>query len=194
MSVKNYGNLPDEQLVLLAQSGDAGSADALIVRYADTARMKACKLTESVSLHDADDLTQEAMIGLLSALYSFDPDRNTSFRTYANVCMNNRLISVANSMRSKRFVPDSEILPLDELNEKADELPDPEECVIIGCTADKISRFIETGLSVFERKVLDLFLRGCKYSEIGEKLGADEKAVDNAMQRLRRKLRAELGQ
>ncbi|MCQ2462572.1 MAG: sigma-70 family RNA polymerase sigma factor [Clostridia bacterium] len=190
MSAAFFDSFTDEQLVSLIKSGDEKAADALIERYFPLASVKAKKINEYVPLHDVDDLTQEAMTGLLSAIYSYSEDRKACFSTYANVCMNNRLASVANAMRAKRLVPDSVILPLDELNDKADELPDPEEYVITGCTADKISQIINSQLSEFEYSVISLFLLGYKYADIGKKLSSDEKAVDNAMQRIRRKLRS----
>lgn len=190
MSAASFDSFNDDQLLSLMNSGDEKAGNALILRYLPLASIKAKKINECIPLHDVDDLTQEAAIGLLSAIFTYSPDREASFSTYANVCMNNRLISVVNAMRAKRLVPDSVIIPLDELNDRADGLPDPEECVMTGCAAEKIYEFINTRLSDFEHSVITLFLAGYKYSDISRKLSSDEKAVDNAMQRIRRKLRA----
>lgn len=179
----------DEELVISARSGDIVSMNLLVEKYMPTASKKARRLCEGVQLHDADDLTQEAMIGFLSAVYSFDGGKGASFATYANVCMNNRLYSVTSAMSAKRFVPQSAIVSLENADGALNSPGcDPQELALTRYRAQRVSQLIETELSDFERRVIRLFLSGCGYGNIAQRLEADKKSVDNAMQRIRRKL------
>ena len=185
----------DESIVQKAQCGDIEAMDKLIKKYTSTAYKKAARLYESVQLHDVDDLAQEAMIGFLSAVYSFEQGKGASFMTYANVCMNNRLCSVACSMNAKRYVPQSAIISLESSENILDTAQgDPQELAISQYQADRISEIIKTQLSDFEYKVVRLFLSGSNYTDIAKQLSTDRKAVDNAMQRIRRKLKMKISQ
>jgi RNA polymerase sporulation-specific sigma factor len=130
------------------------------------------------------------MLALLSAVYTFAPDKNASFKTYAGVCIHNRLRSVCKAQAAQKHRPLNSYVPLDEL-----ELPggaDPEGQLISEEEANDLNRFFTTELSPLEKKVLLCRLKGLSYSEISEKLQITEKSIDNALQRVRTKLKRRL--
>ena len=174
------------RLVKLASSGDNEALSLLVSKMIPDVRREASKFSGAVGV-DSDDLFQEGMIGLLSAARSYKTDCGASFRTYASVCIRNRIISAVKkasggkSVRRDLLVPlETELLSVPELSYD-DGLVVKEEC-------DRLFGFIETQLSERERSILKLFLSGLSYGEIAQKLGSSSKSVDNALQRVRRKL------
>lgn len=175
------------RLVKLASSGDNEALSLLVSKMIPDVRREASKFSGAVDV-DSDDLFQEGMIGLLSAARSYKNDCGASFRTYASVCICNRIISAVKkasggkSVRRDLLVPlETELLSVPELSYD-DGLVVKEEC-------DRLFGFIETQLSERERSILKLFLSGLSYGEIAQKLGSSSKSVDNALQRVRRKLK-----
>ncbi|MDR1630597.1 MAG: sigma-70 family RNA polymerase sigma factor [Oscillospiraceae bacterium] len=180
-----HQNLSDEQLVSLAQGGSSRAVSLLLARLSALVRAKAAKL-HSYGV-DSDDLAQEGMLGLLSAIYTYKGNYATSFKTYASVCVGNRILSsLKKASRQKR-------LPLLEYNDMQDNFIDqrlnPEELVIAEEEFDRLKTVLFSGLSQTEYRVITLYLAGCSYEEIAKKLGSTAKSVDNALQRVRRKLR-----
>ena len=158
----------DEQLVARAKDGDDEALTALIQRYAPFVRMRAGAY--GVKELDADDLYQEGMIALLTAVRNYCAGLNSSFRTFASVCINNKLNSALRAHMREKNAPMRGYLSLSE-------------------ETDARNRRIETLLSLFERQVLKLYLSSYSYEEMSKQLGSSTKAVDNALQRVRRKLR-----
>ena len=158
----------DEQLVARAKDGDDEALTALIQRYAPFVRMRAGAY--GVKELDADDLYQEGMIALLTAVRNYCAGLNSSFRTFASVCINNKLNSALRAHMREKNAPMRGYLSLSE-------------------QTDARNRRIETLLSLFERQVLKLYLSSYSYEEMSKQLGSSTKAVDNALQRVRRKLR-----
>lgn len=178
-NVDSLSELSNEELVRLCKEDKASALTELILRFNNTIRMRA----ESFSGAAPDDLAQEGFMALLSAVRTYDPDRNASFMTYAQQCIRNRMITCYT--RSKD--------DYDELPEEL-ELPDdpaeiPENKVLERSAAEELYRRVSEELSELELSVLQLYLSRVSYSEIGEKLGISQKSVDNAVQRIRRKLR-----
>ena len=181
-----YEKMTDEQLIQKLRDGDNRIVDYIMEKYKGMVKTKA----KSMYLlgGDSNDLIQEGMIGLLSAARSYKTDCGASFRTYASVCIRNRIISAVKkasggkSVRRDLLVPlETELLSVPELSYD-DGLVVKEEC-------DRLFGFIETQLSERERSILKLFLSGLSYGEIAQKLGSSSKSVDNALQRVRRKLK-----
>lgn len=178
-NVDSLSELSNEELVRLCKEDKASALTELILRFNNTIRSRA----ESFSGAASDDLAQEGFIALLSAVRSYDPDKNASFMTYAQQCIRNRMITCYT--RSKA--------DFDELPEEL-ELPDdpaeiPENKVLERSAAEELYRRVSEELSELELSVLQLYLSRVSYSEISEKLGISQKSVDNAVQRIRRKLR-----
>lgn len=181
----------DEQLVVRAKDGDDEALTALIQRYAPFVRMRAGAY--GVKELDADDLYQEGMIALLTAVRNYCAGLNSSFRTFASVCINNKLNSALRAHMREKNAPMRGYLSLSEPEVPEEALTahtlDPEQLVIQSEETDARNRRIETLLSLFERQVLKLYLRSYSYEEMSKQLGSSTKAVDNALQRVRRKLR-----
>jgi RNA polymerase sporulation-specific sigma factor len=198
------GDLTDEELVSLFHQGDLAALDLLLARYRRFARAKARGYF--LAGGDTDDIEQEGMIGLFKAIRDFRHDRESSFRAFAELCVTRQIITaIKSACRQKhqplnRYVslwglrliddPSSERL-VDELFDQ--QVPDPaDEVVSLEGQAAMRAALIHL-LSALEVDVLRLHLDGCSYQEIGVQLDRHVKAVDNALQRIKRKLEAHLG-
>ena len=176
----------DEQLALLAQSGDASAERILLSRMRPTVQSIASHFAGAAL--EQEDLIQEGLLALLSAVYAFRPEKAASLRTFAAVCISNRLRSVVRENASPKNAPLNGYVPLDTL-EIAD-YSDPFHQVISDETVDEWFRIFENDLSSLENSVLQYFLKGYSYGEIARILQITEKAADNALQRIRKKLKA----
>ena len=177
----------------LAANGSAEAEEELIRRYGRVIRSVARPFF--LTGGDSEDLTQEGTIGLLRAIRSFDPQVGTPFRTYAELCIRRRLVSAIRSAAGKKNVSLDECLSLE--SSLFDEDPsqnrnrrDPEDLVIDREEARKLLQQLLRLLSDLEKKVLRSYLAGMSYREIAEYTGKPEKSVDNAVQRIRRKIAA----
>jgi len=176
----------------LAASGDPDAEETLISEYSWLVR--SCARPYFLIGGDTEDLIQEGMLGLLSAVRAFDPAREVPFRMYAEVCIRKRLYSaIKSATRIKHFpLNDYESLESPQFDEndthRAYFLRDPEEFVIARERADEITECLNGALSRFESKILALYLKGLTYGEIASEVNKPCKSVDNAVQRIRRKL------
>lgn len=185
----------DEQLVSLVDSGSGDAFAELTARYMALVRAKAAPLRSSAL--EADDLCQEGLMGLLNAVHGYRPDSGASFRTYAGTCISNRMITACRAAASRKNLPLNNFVSLDEETEDrsigpqfaSSQITNPETLLIDRENLETIRNRIEKNLSKMEQRVLSLYLGGCSYAEIAEKLELSEKAVDNAIQRARRKLK-----
>ena len=179
----DYSNLSDEQLALKAKN-DKQAAAALFTRYVYSIELRAKKFAFSLS----DDLAQEGFMGLLNAVENFDENRNVKFSTYANVCIRNKMISAFEKQR------DISAEDIDDVkNEQADAHEKiPENILVEKERMNEIYDKIISALSEQEWRVFQLFLTGLAYNQIALELNCSVKAVDNAMQRVRRKLKSVL--
>ena len=179
----------DEELCCLAASGDRDAEEVLVKRYLRMVRM--CARPYFLAGGDSEDLIQEATFGLLKAIREFAPERDAKFKTFAEVCIRNRIRSaVATASRSKH-APLNDSVPFDApmLGTGAS----PEELYISREEeAERLTR-LNQKLSPLERKIMELFLHGLSYREISEQVGRPAKSVDNAIQRIRRKVAGDLG-
>ena len=200
MEKKDYKEYSDELLVRMARDGDEKAEDFLLKKYKDFVRSKARAyfLVGGVS----DDLIQEGMIGLYNAIGHYDESMASSFMTYAAICINNKLISAVSADGRQKNAPLNGYVSIyssitDETGEEAslsDVLPDTEninpEAIILNEEQEKltINRLLGK-LSALEKEILSYYMEGMSYSEIAKLIGKTEKSVDNAIQRIRLKMR-----
>ncbi len=194
--MKDYSFISDIDLQHLAVAGDTSAENELAKRYARLVRI--CARPYFLAGGDSEDLMQEGMLGLLSAIREFDPCADTSFKTYAELCIRRRLISAVKSASRLKHAPLNEGVSLEEiLSEETQSGPAffsesfrriPEEQVLAReSKKDSLSKFSRY-LSGFEVEILEYYLSGLSYNEIAHMVGRTSKSVDNAVQRIRHKL------
>ena len=174
--------LPRQEKLPTRQSEEQAVA-GWIARMMPTIR--ACAVRSVCPGLDYDDAVQEGLIALFHALQTYDETRGASFSTYAGVCIQNAVCSAARAAQRNKHAPLNNSVPLEDLHAA----PGPEELVLESERYEDAVQSIATRLSALERQVLALFLDGCSYNAISRQLGVSEKTVDNALQRVRGKLR-----
>lgn len=197
--VAPLAELQDEELVSRYQAGDHHALEVLIQRYRRFARAKT--RTYFLVGADADDVEQEGLIGLYKAARDFRADRQSSFRAFAELCVTRQVISaIKAATRHKhqplnRYVSISGVRGSDDPSEGAVEellddhrACDPADEVVSQEQIDSIRRSMAENLSTLEVEVLRLYVEGKSYNEIGTHLGRHVKSIDNALQRIKRKL------
>lgn len=193
--MKEYAKLSDSSLQAMAIAGDRGAEEALSERYMRLVRV--CARPLFLAGGSSEDLIQEGMIGLLSAIRQYDPQCGSSFSTFAELCIRSRLLSAIKSASRKKHLPLNDGLSLEQLSEDSGSQftanpevfrQDPENLVLARESKEELYAAFSHCLSKMENRVLAYYLDGYSYREIGARLGKDEKAVDNAVQRIRRKL------
>lgn len=191
-NVKVQFDLTDELLCEKAIAGDRLAEETLVLRYMRFAR--ACARPYFLAGGDSEDLLQEAMFGLLKAIREYDQSREVSFRTFAEVCVKNRIRSAVTAAARDKHAPLNHSVPMEEqpLLEQ-DHQTDPEELFINREEEAERLKLLNEKLSPLEQHILSLYLHGFSYREIGEQVGRTDKSVDNAVQRIRRKVADHLG-
>ena len=192
MSKHDYDSMQDEEIVAIAQSEGEGEAlEYLLNKYKNFVRAKA----RSYFLIGADheDIVQEGMIGLFKAIQNYQADKETSFRTFASLCIDRQLYSAVQNSNRQKHQPLNSYVSLSDENE-SDHLEgswseDPEALIIDQESTRTLEREITKVLSPMENKVLDYYLRGYGYVKIAEIMGKTPKSIDNALQRIRGKIR-----
>jgi RNA polymerase sporulation-specific sigma factor len=193
-----YERLEDEEVVELVHSGESDALDYLINKYKNFVRAKA----RSYFLIGADreDIVQEGMIGLYKAIRDFKEDKFTSFKAFAELCITRQIITAIKTATRQKHIPLNSYVSLDKpiYDEESDrtlmdvisgaKVMDPEELIINQEKFDDIEIKMAELLSDLERKVLALYLDGRSYQEISEDLNRHVKSIDNALQRVKRKL------
>jgi RNA polymerase sporulation-specific sigma factor len=194
--------LADLQLVMRARNGDSRALDALMRRYAGFVRLKASSYF--LAGGDAEDLIQEGLIGLYKAVRDFRADKETSFRSFAELCVTRQIITAIKTATRFKHAPLNTYVsfshtPAGQESEGdctlGDALPgpsvdDPSVCVISTEELQSLVFTLGTGLSKLEADALKLYLEGESYEEMAERLGCDTKTIDNALQRVKRKVLA----
>ena len=185
--------LTDEELQTMAAQRESGAEEALAERYSRLVR--ACARPFFLHGGDSEDLIQEGMLGLLSAIREYDAEKGASFKTYAEICIRNRIQSAIRSAARKKHAPLNDGVSLDEiLSDESQSLGSqyfqrsPEEQVLARETEKEFISAYSQRLSKLEAQVLSLYLDGLSYQEMAAALDRDTKAVDNAVQRIRKKL------
>ena len=194
--MEDYTHLSDEQLQKLASAGDARAEDLLADRYSSLA--ESCAKSYFMAGADNADLIQEGMFGLISAIRKYRDTRGVSFRAYAELCIRRNIFSAIRSAARWKHVPLNngvsleEALPAQKHEKSAHIIPEQrrtlEEQVLARERAQEFSDSFSRLLSPFEQTVLQLYLDGYSYRAMAERLDREEKSIDNAVQRIRRKL------
>ncbi len=180
-----YGNLSDEELFIRLHQGETEVIEHLMEKYKSLVKKQA--RTMYLIGGDNDDLIQEGMIGLFKAVRSFEPSGDTSFSTFAELCITRQMYTAVQASNRKKHAPLNAYVPLDEKPELPAE-GNPEDLVIDQENLEQRYDQIDKRLSTMEKLVLGLYLEGRSYGQIAAIIGKNEKAVDNSIQRLKKKL------
>ncbi len=177
-----------ERLLVLAREGDSAAFNSIAAEYEGIIAAKA-SLAHTKGV-DFEDLLQEGYMALFNAVRTYSPEAGATFKTYATVCIGNRILSVARDHGSSknRAFHDYSALSDDEM--AADSNYEPEFAVFARDRMNMIYRYMSLLLSDTENRVLMLFLSGKSYAVIAKELNMTEKSIDNALQRARRKLKS----
>jgi RNA polymerase sporulation-specific sigma factor len=196
---KTQREVQDLRLVLKARNGDDVALDALVRRYTGFVRLKASSYF--LAGGDADDLIQEGLIGLYKAVRDFRSDKDTSFRSFAELCITRQIITAIKTATRFKHSPLNTYVSFSHTPAGqedgdctlGDALPgpgvdDPAVCVISTEELQSLVFCLGTGLSPLESDALRLYLEGNSYEEMAVELGCDTKTIDNALQRVKRKV------
>lgn len=201
-TVKKYQNETDEMLIERLRDGERDITDYIMNKYKNLVRSKAKSMY--ILGADTEDLIQEGMIGLFKAIRDYDAGRDASFFTFAELCISRQMYTAVQASNRKKHMPLNSYISLyatadvDGDNKEGNEFinflgfetqKNPEQLLIDKENVLSLERKIEEELSTFEKQVLDLYLTGMSYSQIARVLGRDEKSTDNALQRMKSKIR-----
>ena len=188
-------SLPDEELCSLSAQGVRFAEEALVTRY--TRLVRSCARPFFLAGGDSEDLTQEGMLGLIKAVREFDASKEASFRTYAELCIRSRLYSALRAAARDKHMPLNQSVPLDTPFFDSNSYTsgprnlaqrNPEDDLIDRERTKSLLSGVRKQLSEFEAKILGYYLDGLSCREIAETVGKTPKSVDNAVQRIRRKV------
>jgi RNA polymerase sporulation-specific sigma factor len=195
--ITSYADLTDEVLLELVQNGDSESTDFLISKYRNFVRAKASRYF--LIGGEREDIVQEGMIGLYKAIRDFKVDKQASFKAFAELCITRQIITAIKTATRQKHTPLNSYVSLyrplfeDDNHTLLDVIPgtktmDPATLIINQEKALDIEMKMAEMLSDLERKVLALYMDGQSYVEISEELNKHVKSIDNALQRVKRKL------
>ena len=190
--MSGYDQCSDEELIVRLQKGEKEISDYLMEKYKEFVRKKA----RAVYLigGETDDLIQEGMIGLFKAVQDYRPEKETSFRTFAGLCIDRQLYSAIQSSNRQKHLPLNSYVSLSQAGEAEDlegRWSENPEAVVIDQERTRILKEeIRKALSPMENKVLTYYMQGYGYVKIAKLLGKNPKSIDNALQRIRGKIRA----
>ena len=202
MEINRLHILTDEQLVRMAQEGSETAEEILIEKYKGLVKNKA--KTYYITGADSEDVVQEGMIGLFKAIRSFDVSKQTAFKTFADTCVNSQIISAIKKANRKRHKPLNESVSLSkEVDDDTKDVSigdimqasmdnDPEALLLLQEVVDYLKTYDGGLFSRFEREVWVEKLKGKNYIEIADVLGKSPKSIDNALQRIKKKIVAYL--
>jgi RNA polymerase sporulation-specific sigma factor len=189
----------DSYLIALAKQGDMVAYDRLVRRYYGFVRLKASSYF--LAGGDSDDLIQEGLVGLYKAVRDFRYDRESSFRNFAELCITRQIITAVKTATRNKHTPLNQYVSFSSSPASAPEgeptldeiipgptVHDPVNQVVSSEELQALVACLSTALSELESRVLALYLDGRSYEEIGGRLGCDTKTVDNALQRVKRKV------
>lgn len=197
----DYSTYTDEELILRLRDGEEAIMDYILDKYKNLVR----KYARNMYILGAEeqDLIQEGMIGLFRAIKDYDSGRDASFYTFADLCVSRKMYNAIEASKREKHTPLNDYISFysdsdGENNEgktmlldllSADETSNPEKLFIDRENVERIERLVVQELSGFEKQVFDLYITGMKYGQIAKVLGRDEKSADNALQRIKSKLK-----
>ncbi len=200
---KDFEKYSDEELIVRLRDGESPITDYIMDKYKNLVRSKAKSMY--ILGADREDLIQEGMIGLFKAIRDYDTGRDASFFTFADLCVSRQMYTAVQAAGRQKHAPLNTYISLyagrtengaeqseereliDSVLSKAER--SPEELFIDKENLELLEKIIDRELSSFEKQVLDLYLTGMKYSQIAKVLGRDDKSTDNALQRIKAKLK-----
>lgn len=193
-----YSDLSDNELLeLINKDKNNDAMETLIKRFGPLVTRQSRSLY--IIGADEEDLIQEGMIGLVKAVNDYKADKGASFKTFAFMCVRRQMLTAINNSNNRKNIPLNHYIsiygdgngdyvsPLDEMDSGV--ITNPEDIMLARLQESDLIKVIESKLSKFEHQVLDEYLTGASYEEIGERLGKTAKSIDNAVQRIRAKLR-----
>lgn len=192
----DYAALSEERLIELVQHGNNEAGNELSLRYRPL--IKKCTRPYFLVGGDEEDLIQEGMMGLVTSMQTYSPDRQCTFKSYAELCIKRRILSAIKAANRFKHMPLNYRLSLDEIYSD-DEEPNaiiadarytltPEQQIIREEEIQSLRTLSKSLLSSLENKVLELYLEGLSYEEIAKGIGKPVKSVDSALQRIKKKL------
>lgn len=196
----DYNNMSDEELINSIRADDKKALEFLICKYKDLVNSKVNKYF--IIGAEKEDIIQEGLIGLYKAIKDYKEDKQNSFKSFANLCIERQLITAIKSSNRQKHMPLNSYLSLNmpayedsdgnadtEVMEILDAniIEDPLDTITKKEYMSNVESVIDTSLSDFEKKVLNRYIQGESYVKIAEKLDAPVKSVDNAIQRIRKK-------
>lgn len=192
----DYSQLSDNEIIERIAAKEDGAVEYMMQKYGGLVK----KEVRTVYLIGAEteDLAQEGMIGLFKAVRDYESDKGASFLTFATMCVRNQIKTAITASNRKKHIPLNSYIsiyaedtedgfPLMELEADRSDY-NPEELVLAREQKSDLKKRIESELSTYEKKVIDLYLDGLSYLDIADRLGKTEKSIDNALTRIRSKL------
>ena len=195
-----YDNMTDEELIKRIKAEDKSALEFLIHKYKDIVNMKVSKYY--INGAEKEDIMQEGLIGLYKAIVGFDEEKQNSFKTFANLCIERQVITAIKGSNRQKHIPLNSYLSLNSSNYENDNgdeegelievldanpVEDPLETLTKNEYYKTVEKTIDESLSDFEKRVLSRFIDGQSYVQIAEGLNSQVKSVDNAIQRIRKK-------
>lgn len=196
--MKQYDGIKDEELISRFKNGESEILDYLMEKYKNMVRKKARPMF--LIGGENDDLIQEGMIGLFKAVRDYQPDRDAAFQTFASICVDRQIYNAIQSSNRQKHQPLNSYISLSEQDgENEEHLGDnwgenPESIIIDQENVQDLEQEITATLSPMENQVLEYYLAGNGYGEIAQIMGKTPKSIDNALQRIRIKIREQLEQ
>ena len=197
--MKDFSDFTDEELIIRYRDGDKQIVDYLMDKYKHVVRSKAGRMF--ILGADKDDLIQEGMIGLFKAVRDYDSGRDASFLTFAELCISRQMYTAIQAANRKKHLPLNSYISLYK-NQEDETLEgqligaiqnfseqNPEEILIDRENVEALQTIIDQELSTFQRQVLELSMTGMGYIDIARLLGKDPKSTDNALNRVKTKIR-----
>lgn len=200
MNKSDYTQCSDEELIVRLREGESPITDFIMDKYKNLVRSKAKSMF--ILGADNEDLIQEGMIGLFKAIRDYDSGRDASFYTFADLCVSRQMYTAVQAAGRQKHIPlnsyvslysdmsdgeGEEAVLVDALQSAVDK--SPEELFFDKESANALEEKIDSTLSSFEKQVLDLYITGMSYVQIAKVLGKDEKSADNALQRIKSKIK-----
>lgn len=201
---KDYEKCSDEELIVRLRDGESAITDYIMDKYKNLVRSKAKSMY--ILGADSEDLIQEGMIGLFKAIRDYDTGRDASFFTFADLCVSRQMYTAIQAAGRQKHAPLNTYISLyadafenggtgtegegkliNSVISQSEK--NPEELLIDRENVELLEKTIDKELSSFEKQVLDLYLTGMSYSQIARVLGRDDKSTDNALQRIKSKLK-----
>ncbi|MBQ9233273.1 MAG: RNA polymerase sporulation sigma factor SigH [Lachnospiraceae bacterium] len=193
----NYDTLSDDEIIERISQKDDDAIEYMMKKYGGIVKREV--RTVYLIGAETEDLMQEGMIGLFKAIRDYEIDKGASFSTFATLCVRRQINTAINNSNRKKHIPLNTYISIYTENEEygyeiednletENQASNPENMMIAKEQSKALNELIENRLSTYEKKVLKFYLEGLSYQEIAQRLDKSEKSVDNALQRIRKKL------